>query len=156
RRRGRSMERTRRLTGLEGHAPAAWEARSVRDTSGRRPSARRALRTTSLLLAACAFFAASARPADAGRPPGVVAKNGDKLTAQIDAGDSDAFAVDLAVGGSLALKLTAKTPLLPRLSVFAPDGSDATTSAHVSGTGKRALKVKKLAPLAGQTGTWRA
>src|SRR5258706_9919416 len=68
---------------------------------------------------------------------GVVARHGDSLTAQIDPGDTDSFAVDLSQGGSLSVKAAAAkgSALLPEVRLFRPDGSEAALGAVTKGAG---------------------
>lgn len=93
--------------------------------------------------------------ADAGRPPGVVARSGDKLSAAIVAGDSDAYAVDLATGSSLGVTLKGKLPLTPSIRVFDPTGAETNVAALVKGAGSAAPKLKGFVAGAGLTGTWK-
>lgn len=107
------------------------------------------------LVAAVAVLALAAADALAGRPPGVVAVHGDKISAQIEAGDTDSFAVDLGAGGSLGVTAKAKAPLLPVVRVFDPSGAEVDVSALTKGAGRTTVKVKGMAAAPGQTGTWR-
>jgi hypothetical protein len=107
------------------------------------------------LAAALAVCALAAADALAGRPPGVVAVNGDKISAQIEAGDTDSFAVDLGAGGSLGVTAKAKAPLLPAVRVFDPSGAEVDVAALTKGAGRTNVKVKGVVAAPGQTGTWR-
>jgi len=66
-------------------------------------------------------------PPALGDGAGVIARNKDKLTASLGAGDDDSFAIELSEGGALSVKLKAAkgSDLLPEFRLFRPDGTEA-------------------------------
>ncbi len=98
---------------------------------------------------------AAGTTARAGETQGVLARNGDKLTADLSAGDQDSFTVQASEGGSFGVSLAGAAGVLPTLRVFRPDGSEADVGLLVKGAGGPKPKIAKLVPAAGETGAWR-